>query len=185
MEVHRKASTIGALSLEAKGKKRVLVLGIGNLLMGDEGAGVHALRHLEAETLPPHVELLDGGTGGFHLLSCFDNFDNIIMIDATLDGRPPGTVNVLQPRFASDFPRVLSAHDIGLRDLIESATLLGTLPKIILITISIADAESMTTRLSPRVQQSITEVVPKVKAIVATCQSSTSKTRTGKEVDHA
>ena len=49
---------------------RLLVLGIGNLLMGDEGVGVHAIRALEKERLPAGVEMLDGGTGGFHLLSC-------------------------------------------------------------------------------------------------------------------
>ncbi len=49
----------------------ILILGIGNLLMGDEGIGVRSVEALAKNTLPPNVHLLDGGTGGFHLLSLF------------------------------------------------------------------------------------------------------------------
>jgi hydrogenase maturation protease len=126
----------GAFSIMAEAE--ILVLGIGNYLLGDEGVGVHAIHQLEREILPPFVAVVDGGTGGFHLLSYFSDYKTIVMIDATMDGQPVGSVRVIEPRFASDFPRALSAHDIGLRDLIESAVLLGPLPKFYLITISIA-----------------------------------------------
>ena len=63
--------------------------------------------------------------------------ENIIMIDATMDNKSAGTVSVIEPRFASDFPKSLSAHDIGLKDLIESVALLGSIPKIYLITVTI------------------------------------------------
>ncbi len=118
--------------------KTCLVLGIGNLLLSDEGIGVHVIRELQQQELPAEVELLDGGTGGFHLLGFFRDHEILVIIDASLDGKPPGSVTVTQPRFANDFPRVLSSHDIGLRDLIESAALLGELPRMYLITVSIA-----------------------------------------------
>lgn len=143
--------------------RRTLVLGIGNLLMGDEGVGVHAVQLLAPGALPPHVTVVDGGTGGFHLLSYFSDYDPIIMIDATMDGRPPGTVSLIEPRYASDFPRALTAHDIGLRDLIESAALLGPLPKIFLITVSVAELQPMETTLSEPVRASI----PHVHALVS------------------
>ncbi|MCR4376213.1 MAG: hydrogenase maturation protease, partial [Acidobacteria bacterium] len=99
-----------------------LVLGIGNLLMGDEGVGVRVVEALErARWRPDGVTLVDGGTGGFHLLEYLQEFTPIVMIDATLDGQPAGTVSVLRPKYASDFPRALTAHDIGLRDLVETA----------------------------------------------------------------
>ena len=142
-----------------------LVLGIGNLLMGDEGVGVHAVRRLEKEGLPPEVRLVDGGTGGFQLLSFFEDYGRIVMIDATMDGRPPGTVGVTRPRFASEFPRALSAHDIGLRDLIEGASLLRPLPDIILVTVSVASVQPMEINLSPPIQDAlpaITELVRKI-----------------------
>ena len=135
-----------------------LVLGIGNLLMGDEGVGVHALRAFDDEDWPDGVTLVDGGTGGFTLLEYLSDYTRIVMIDATMDGAPAGTVSVLRPRYATDFPRSLTAHDIGLRDLIESAALLGPLPEITLITISIEHIASMVTDLSGPVAGAIPEV---------------------------
>jgi hydrogenase maturation protease len=144
----------------------LLILGIGNLLMGDEGVGVHAVRALEREPLPPGVSLLDGGTGGFHLLELFDQHRHMILIDATLDDAEPGTVRVLHPKFATDFPRSLSAHDIGLRDLVESATLLGPLPTIDLVTISIAKVQPMSIEMTPEVERAIPLVLRTVRALV-------------------
>ena len=143
-------------------KPEILVLGIGNYLLGNEGVRVHAIYQLECEKFPPFVTLVDGGTGGFHLLSYFSDYETLVMIDATMDGQPPGFVRVIEPRFASDFPRALSAHDIGLRDLIESAVLLGPLPKIHLVTISISEMQSLKTELSPAVAESL----PKITQIV-------------------
>ncbi len=82
----------------------------------------------------------------------------MILIDAAMDARPPGTVSHLLPRFASDFPKSLSAHDIGLRDLIEAASILGPLPPIDLVTISIAALQSLSLDVSPPVQAALPEV---------------------------
>ena len=153
-------------SAELVAAPAILILGIGNYLLGDEGIGVHAIRGLEKEDLPPSVRLVDGGTGGFHLLSFFSDYDPIVMIDATMDGAPPGTVRLLEPRFASDFPRALSAHDIGLRDLIEAAALLAPLPKIYLITVSIERHQEMCTELSPAVTRSLPGVIRTVASLV-------------------
>ena len=144
----------------------ILILGIGNYLMGDEGVGVHAIKALEGEKIPAGVTLLDGGTGGFHLLSYLQDYPIVLLIDATMDGEPPGTVRVLRPKFASDFPRALSAHDIGLRDLIESAILTGKLPDIHLVTVSISDLNDMKTELSPAVCGAVPSVVSAVKEIL-------------------
>jgi hydrogenase maturation protease len=133
-------------------------MGVGNVLMGDEGVGVHSTRVLAELELPGRPTILDGGTGGFHLLSLFDEYDPIILIDATMDGKPAGTVSLLQPKFASDFPRTLSAHDIGLRDLLETAALLAPLPTMYLITISIDRIQSMCTDLSEPVAASLRHV---------------------------
>jgi len=144
----------------------VLILGIGNLLCGDEGVGVHAVERLRRWPPPAHVELLDGGTGGFHLLDCFGGRDHLVIIDATMDGQAAGTVTLLTPRYASDFPRVLTAHDIGLRDLVETASLLAPLPPISLVTISIITVEAMTTALSEPVERAIDEVADLVGCLV-------------------
>ena len=147
---------------------KILILGIGNVLMGDEGVGVHAIKELEKETFPPNVTLLDGGTGGFHLLEYLQEYPRIIMIDATMDGKPAGTISLIEPKFATDFPKSLSAHDIGLRDLIESTAVLGELPKMYLITITIDSIQSMQMELSPKIEKQIPAVVEKVKEVLET-----------------
>jgi hydrogenase maturation protease len=143
-------------------------MGVGNVLMGDEGVGVHAVRLLEQRAWPAGVALLDGGTGGFHLLSHVGACDILVMIDATLDGRPPGTITVIEPRYASDYPRALSAHDIGLKDLVDSAAILGSLPRVLLVTIAVASLQPMQMTLSPQIEASLPEVVATVERLVAT-----------------
>jgi hydrogenase maturation protease len=89
------------------------------------------------------------------------------MIDATMDGKPPGTISVIKPRFASDFPKSLSAHDIGLKDMIESITLLDKLPDIILITVSIKQIEGLSLELSPVIKNTIPAIISEVEKLVA------------------
>ena len=136
----------------------VLLLGVGNYLMGDEGVGVHIANKLAGEKLPPGVELLDGGTAGFHLMGILEQYKLVVLIDATLDGQPAGTVRWLEPKFASDFPRSMSTHDIGLRDVLEALQVTGRLPKIQLVTISVEELQPMTIGLSEPVQEAATRV---------------------------
>ena len=150
---------------------KILILGIGNVLMGDEGVGVHAIKELEKESFPQNVALLDGGTGGFHLLEYLQEYPVIIMIDATMDGKPAGAISLIEPKFATDFPKSLSAHDIGLRDLIESTTVLGELPKMYLITVTIDSIQSMEMELSPEIEKQIPAVIGRVKEILETINS--------------
>jgi hydrogenase maturation protease len=147
---------------------RTLVMGVGNLLLGDEGVGIHIVRRLaERGDLPPELTVVDGGTGGFHLLSYLSDFDRVVMIDATMDGQPEGTVSILEPRYATDFPRSLSAHDIGLKDLVESAALLGTLPAMHLLTVSVKEIQPMQVSLSPAVEAVVPRAVERVMGLVA------------------
>lgn len=143
-----------------------LILGVGNLLLKDEGVGIHTIRALENEDLPSGIHLMDGGTGGFHLLSWMEEYDRIIMVDATLDNNPPGTVRLLQPRYASDFPPLMSAHEIGLRDMMEAMQLTGNLPEIHLIIISAANISDVGMDLSPEVKSAIPEVINIIKKLL-------------------
>lgn len=143
-----------------------LILGIGNVLMGDEGVGVSVVNTLSRQGWPDGVELLDGGTGGFHLLDCLLTHDPVILIDATIDGARAGTISLLYPRYASDFPRALTAHDIGLRDLIETAALLAPLPEFTLVTISIDRIVPMTMALSQPVQDAVPVAAAAVRDLV-------------------
>lgn len=146
--------------------KDILVLGIGNILLGDEGVGVHVITALEKQALPENVTLLDGGTGGFHLLSYLQDYPKVIMIDATLDGQAPGSMSVIRPKFSNEFPRTLSSHDIGLKDLIESASLLDKLPEIVLITITVEPEQSLGIELTDIIKESAKEAVEEVRRLI-------------------
>jgi len=147
---------------------KILVLGIGNYLMGDEGVGVHAIQALSKVQLPDFVDIMDGGTGSFDLMPILAQYPLVIFIDATMDSQPPGTINTLYPKFAHDFPTVLSAHDVGLKDMIDALEFKGELPKVILITVSINEIIPMTIELTEPVKNSLTEVIEKVNKIVST-----------------
>ena len=147
--------------------KHILILGIGNILMGDEGIGSAVISTLETQPLPDNVVCLDGGTGGFHLLGPMMDADKIILIDATLDGNRPGTVTRLQPKFATDYPTTLTAHDIGLKDILESLYLVDPFPervpeKVILYAVSVSQIGEPIIALSAPVEKIIPELVSKI-----------------------
>lgn len=131
--------------------ERTLVLGVGNVLMGDEGVGIRVIRLLEERLSDPGTEIVDGGTGGLSLLGYFLDRDRVILVDAVLDGSAPGTVSVLKPVFSRDYPRTLVAHDIGLKDVLDAVALLDRGPEVWLVTVSVADAVTPSLDLSPAV----------------------------------
>lgn len=145
----------------------VLILGVGNYLMGDEGVGIHVVRELENQPPLFGVRVLDGGTGGINLLLEFDGVKEIVMVDATIDGKPAGTITFLQPQRVADIPRGLGAHDFGVKDLFAASALLGTMPAIHLYTISIEEVKPMCTDLSAPVAAAIPEVVHAMHALAA------------------
>jgi hydrogenase maturation protease len=128
--------------------KPTLVLGLGNVIMGDEGVGVHVVRAIAQRALPAGVECLDGGTGGFVLLEPLQNAGRIVLIDATADGNPPGTVTRTTPKFSTDYPPTLTAHDIGVKDLLDAFYMQGGSRDVILYTITIDPRQPIRMTLS-------------------------------------
>lgn len=131
--------------------------------MGDEGIGVHVVRQIEKEELPLNVTCLDGGTGGLILLEPMQNADKVILIDATLDGGPPGAVRRLQPRFSSDYPKALTAHDIGLKDMLDAFYLTKKIPEVVLFAVTVKDIDEVKLELSPELEQALPNIVKLVK----------------------
>jgi len=142
----------------------LLVLGIGNVLLGDEGVGVEVVRALEHRGLPPGVTCLDGGTGGFTLLGPVLEAERVILVDATVDGKPTGSLRRLEPRFSKDYPRTLTAHDIGLKDLLDAFYLLGRTPRVTLFAISIDLPEEVGIGLSAALRERMPAIVDTVAA---------------------
>ncbi|MHB8835705.1 MAG: HyaD/HybD family hydrogenase maturation endopeptidase [Candidatus Methylomirabilia bacterium] len=109
---------------------KTLVLGIGNVLLQDEGVGIHAIGELQRRfTFDDDVEFLDGGTAGVELLRYLDGKDRILIVDAVAAGHPPGTVFRVE---SADVPRMfhrrISPHQIGLSDVLATALISDSLP---------------------------------------------------------
>lgn len=108
----------------------VLILGLGNILLADEGVGVAVIERLQKHyRLPEGVELLDGGTSGMTLLDDLRNRDILIVVDAVRTGKPPGTLVVLKGEQVPAFFRSkVSPHQLALSDVLAVLTLTGEKP---------------------------------------------------------
>ncbi|EXI71458.1 MAG TPA: HyaD/HybD family hydrogenase maturation endopeptidase [Candidatus Accumulibacter phosphatis] len=114
---------------------RVVLLGVGNILLSDEGLGVRAVERLPlAFSLPPEVAVIDGGPCGMELLEDLEGIDALIMVDAIRSGEPAGTPIRLTGEALPVFFRTrLSPHQVGLSDVLASLELLGKSPRHISI----------------------------------------------------
>jgi hydrogenase maturation protease len=108
----------------------VLVLGIGNLVMGDDGVGVVAAQRLQRDyRFPDNVRIIDGGTLGLDLLPMLENITSLIMIDAVETGGKPGTcVRLCGEELPIALETKLSPHQMGLKDLLAVSGLMGHTP---------------------------------------------------------
>lgn len=143
-------------------EQKILILGIGNYLMGDEGVGVHTALQLQEMDLPDYVEVVDGGTGGFHLLEYFENHDHVILIDATLGGEQLGQIRLIKPRFAKDFPRAMSTHDIGLKDMVSALQWMEKMPDIRLFVVSIESIQQQGIEMTTEVKEVIPDLIHRI-----------------------
>ena len=141
---------------------RTLVLGLGNVIMGDEGIGVHVVRALGQHTLPQNIECLDGGTGGFILLEPLQLADRIFLIDATADDNPIGTVTRTTPKFSKDYPPTLTAHDIGVKDLLDAFYMQGGTRDVVLYAITIDPHQKISMELSGAGKKAVEEAVMRI-----------------------
>jgi len=142
-----------------------LILGLGNTIMSDDGIGPKVIEQLQQDAdLPECVLLLDGGTLGLDLLPYLERIGRLIIVDAVELGKPPGTVVRL---VGDDVPMALetklSPHQMGMKDLLAVARLMGHLPEeIILIGVQPACLE-MDTELTPVVAACLDELAEMVR----------------------
>jgi hydrogenase maturation protease len=108
------------------------------------------------------VECLDGGTGGFTLLEPLQEAGRIILIDAAADGNPPGTVTRTTPKFSRDYPPTLTAHDIGVKDLLDVFYIQGGGPDVVLYAITIDPNQSISMELSPEIAKAAEVAVAEI-----------------------
>lgn len=144
--------------------ERITVLGIGNLLLKDDGIGVHLIEHLKELEFDNtyDVELIDGGTCIPNLLDVFMKNGRIIVLDSIKGGHAPGTIYKLTPEELGEcIKETTSLHDVQVIDIMRDAKLLGYNPEVVIVGIEpeeiVFDLE-----LSPIIK----EAIPKITDIV-------------------
>lgn len=109
----------------------IVMLGIGNVLLGDDGVGIRLVERLRSDAAFAAVDFVDGGTLGFNLLGLIETTEFLLVADAANLDEVPGTVRLYQNEEMDRFlasPRRRSVHEVGLCDLLDMARLLGCLP---------------------------------------------------------
>jgi len=139
----------------------LLVLGLGNLLCGDDGAGVAAVERLrDGWHAPEGVLVLDGGTLGLALLPYLQNARNVILVDAVGADAPVGTlVRVTGDDVGPAAAHRLSPHQVGVADLLDGARLLGGHPETITIVGVVPGATELSVERTPPVAARIDDLV--------------------------
>lgn len=144
--------------------EKVVVLGVGNVLMTDEGVGVHAVTALEQGwQLPANVRCVDGGTSTSELLGDLEDLDRLIVLDAVRAGKEPGALVRLEgDAVPNAFTTKLSPHQVGISDLLATLTFLGRAPREVLLLGVEPEVLALGMELSPRVARRVPELCAQV-----------------------
>ena len=142
-------------------REKILVMGVGNILMADEGIGVEIVNKMQALDLPDHVELLDGGTAGLDLMPYMKDKKKIIIIDCIDTEDPPGTVYRMTPLDLEEISTftISSMHQIGLAETIQMSRLLGNNADVIIIGIAPKNFKKYSLEISPELEGVIDRVI--------------------------
>ena len=149
--------------------ERVLVLGIGNPLMMDEGIGVRVVETLMATLeFPPNVTLVDAGTMGMSILGLFRDCDYMLVIDAMKGtGEPPGTVVRLSAEELAPNQVMHSLHDLRFVDVLGASEVMGCRPEAECIGVQVADMSEIRIGLTPELEAAVPAAVEAVLAVLA------------------
>jgi hydrogenase maturation protease len=139
----------------------VLVLGLGNILLEDEGLGIRALDLLQQRyEIPPEVELLDGGTTGMGLLDDISGRQHLLVLDAVQTGEPPGTlVKLAGDEVPVYFTMRISPHQLGLSDVLATLELSGEQPAGVTVLGLVPESLEMCLELSDLVKDRLGSLV--------------------------
>lgn len=143
----------------------IAIIGLGNILMGDDGIGCHIAKKLMEENLE-NVEIIEAGTSLIKILPQLTKYDKIIFIDAIKGEKPPGEIYIIEPKPSQVIPeRAISLHEINLNSLIQMKEKLGIKAKIIIVGIQPAQIKP-TLNLSKEVEKVIPKVIKIIERIV-------------------
>lgn len=139
---------------------KIVILGLGNLLLSDEGVGVHVANELMKMDLPPEVSIVEGGTDGFRLINTITEADRLIVIDAVRGGAEPGSIYRFDINEVQSCPTGFktSVHQIGILEVINLSGLIGKTPQTTIIGVEPKSLE-MDMELSPEVKAKIPRII--------------------------
>ena len=139
---------------------KIVILGVGNLLLSDEGVGVHVANELVKLELPPGVTVVEGGTDGFRLINVITEADRLIVVDAVKGGGAPGSIYRFDINEVQNCPSGFktSVHQIGILEVINLSGLIGKTPQTTVIGIEPESLE-MGMELSPEIKSKIPRII--------------------------
>ena len=148
-------------------KPRIVVIGVGNELLRDEGVGVVVARALKGELLPAEVEVIEGGVAGLDLLFEMEGADRAVIVDAADMGLEPGAIRVFSPPELEfeGLAKLASLHHVSLLDVLELGKLTGLQTEVVIVGIQPAEV-APGTGLTPQVGEAVGRAVEEVKGLV-------------------
>lgn len=144
--------------------QRILVIGVGNLLMGDDSIGVRIVRELKKRRIPKGVDIVEGGTLSFQLVNFFHDYDLVIIVDAVNFGGKPGRIYELS---LDEIPTRIkgSIHDIDVFTACKLLKMVSDLPPIIVIGVEIKEVREFA-ELSPELLPTLKKVIKKIRRLI-------------------
>jgi len=141
---------------------------VGNLLLSDEGVGVHIARKLMEMDFPPEVRVVEGGTDGFGLMHVLLEADRLILVDAVKGGGPPGSIYRFEIGDCPPFPDIYktSIHQLSILEVINLSGLIGSTPRTTIIGVE-PKRLGMGMDLSPEIEAKIPRVIQLIHEEVA------------------
>jgi hydrogenase maturation protease len=145
---------------EKSSPPKIVILGVGNLLLSDEGVGVHIANELLKMNLPPEVSVIEGGTDGFRLLNIITEANRLIIIDAVKGNALPGSIYRFDIGEVQNSPAGFktSVHQIGILEVLDLSELIGKTPHTTVIGIEPKSLE-MGMDLSPEIKTKIPKII--------------------------
>ncbi|WP_315068558.1 HyaD/HybD family hydrogenase maturation endopeptidase [uncultured Clostridium sp.] len=143
--------------------KDTAIIGIGNILLKDDGVGVYVIRQLENEELPATVELVDGGTSTLDTLSYFLKYKKVIVVDCLKAGHKPGTIYKINPEEIKGYKQEnLSIHDVQILDVVKMANMLAKFPKVVILGVE-PEEICLDTEMTDNIKNKIPEIIKHIK----------------------
>jgi hydrogenase maturation protease len=113
-------------------QKSTVILGLGNLLLRDEGFGVHVVQKLKNYPLPGNFRVVEGGVGGYNLLGYLEGIERLLVVDVMMIDVTPGKLTIFKPglHYKDNGQNALSFHQVGIMELVQMGELLGHHPEV-------------------------------------------------------